>query len=87
MPINWECMKWLLRGIPRLRSRSMASVGRIHPDPVLLAGMLRASEKVSDLIFSPGRPPQVEIHGQLMGVEIPEAEPFRRTTRAASPPI
>src|SRR3981189_753952 len=38
--------------------------------PVLLAGMLRASEKVSDLIFSPGRPPQVEIHGQLTAVEI-----------------
>ncbi|MGA3107037.1 MAG: ATPase, T2SS/T4P/T4SS family [Terriglobales bacterium] len=37
---------------------------------VLLAGMLRASEKVSDLIFSPGRPPQVEIHGQLTPVEI-----------------
>src|ERR1700676_391968 len=37
---------------------------------VLLAGMLRASEKVSDLIFSPGRPPQVEIHGQLTAVEI-----------------
>ncbi|HWZ83756.1 MAG TPA: PilT/PilU family type 4a pilus ATPase [Terriglobales bacterium] len=40
------------------------------PTPVLLAGMLRASEKVSDLIFSPGRPPQVEIHGQLTPVEI-----------------
>jgi twitching motility protein PilT len=37
---------------------------------VLLAGMLRASEKVSDLIFSPGRPPQVEILGQLTPVEI-----------------
>jgi len=43
------------------------------PTPVLLAGMLRASEKVSDLIFSPGRPPQVEIHGQLTVVEIPGA--------------
>jgi len=32
--------------------------------------MLRASEKVSDLIFSPGRPPQVEVHGQLTAVEI-----------------
>jgi twitching motility protein PilT len=41
------------------------------PTPVLLAGMLRASDKVSDLIFSPGRPPQVEIHGQLVAVEIP----------------
>ena len=41
------------------------------PTPVLLAGMLRASDKVSDLIFSPGRPPQVEIHGQLVAVEAP----------------
>ena len=31
--------------------------------------MLRASERVSDLIFSPGRPPQVEIHGQLIAVQ------------------
>jgi len=40
------------------------------PTSVLLAAMLRASDKVSDLIFSPGRPPQVEIHGQLTPVEI-----------------
>src|ERR1022692_1853845 len=40
------------------------------PTSVLLAGMLRASEKVSYLIFSPGRAPQVEIHGQLAAVEI-----------------
>src|ERR1700683_3100074 len=40
------------------------------PTSVLLAGMLRASDKVSDLMFSPGRPPQVEIHGQLTAVEI-----------------
>jgi twitching motility protein PilT len=37
----------------------------------LLAAMLRASEGVSDLIFSPGRPPQVEIHGQLIPVQVP----------------
>ena len=47
-----------------------ASGSGLIPTPVLLAGMLRASEKVSDLIFSPGRPPQVEIHGQLTAVEI-----------------
>jgi twitching motility protein PilT len=41
------------------------------PTSVLLAGMLRASERVSDLIFSPGRPPQVEINGQLNAVQIP----------------
>ena len=33
--------------------------------------MLRASEGVSDLIFSPGRPPQVEIHGHLVAVQVP----------------
>src|SRR6478735_2542982 len=37
----------------------------------LLAAMLRATEKVSDLIFSPGRPPQVEIYGQLIPVQGP----------------
>ncbi len=44
------------------------------PTSVLLAGMLRASSKVSDLIFSPGRPPQIEVHGQLTPVEIPGSE-------------
>jgi twitching motility protein PilT len=32
--------------------------------------MLRASEKVSDLIFSPGRAPQVEVYGQLVPVHV-----------------
>ena len=41
------------------------------PTHALLAAMLRASEKVSDLIFSPGRPPQVEVYGQLMVVQGP----------------
>ena len=36
----------------------------------LLAAMLRANNQVSDLIFSPGRPPQVEIHGQLISVDV-----------------
>jgi len=39
--------------------------------PGLLAAMLRASDKVSDLIFSPGRPPQVEVYGQLTNVQVP----------------
>jgi twitching motility protein PilT len=41
------------------------------PTSVLLAGMLRSSLKVSDLIFSPNRPPQVEVHGQLTTVQLP----------------
>src|SRR2546427_11424948 len=37
----------------------------------LLAAMLRATDQVSDLIFSPGRPPQVEVYGQLIPVQAP----------------
>jgi twitching motility protein PilT len=36
----------------------------------VLNRMLAVDNKVSDLIFSPGRPPQVELTGDLMGVEI-----------------
>ena len=36
--------------------------------------MLRASDKVSDLIFSPGRPPQIELAGKLQPVRIPGLE-------------
>jgi twitching motility protein PilT len=39
--------------------------------PALLSAMLRAHEQVSDLIFSPGRPPQVEINGRLVAVQAP----------------
>jgi twitching motility protein PilT len=36
--------------------------------------MLRVSDNVSDLIFSPGRPPQVELTGKLQPVLIPGLE-------------
>src|SRR5436190_11248314 len=36
----------------------------------VLREMLRASDRVSDLIFSPGRPPQVELSGKLVPVNI-----------------
>jgi twitching motility protein PilT len=38
----------------------------------LIAAMLDSGKGISDLIFSPGRPPQVEQHGQLTPVMIPE---------------
>ncbi len=38
----------------------------------ILSAMLRTSSKVSDLIFSPGRPPQVELSGELVAVKIAE---------------
>jgi len=38
----------------------------------VLKTMLQVSSQVSDLIFSPGRPPQVELRGQLVPVKIAE---------------
>jgi twitching motility protein PilT len=38
--------------------------------PALLSAMLRAADKISDLVFSPGRPPQVQVHGQLIPVQV-----------------
>ncbi|HVF56968.1 MAG TPA: PilT/PilU family type 4a pilus ATPase [Pyrinomonadaceae bacterium] len=40
----------------------------------VLQRMLSVSDKVSDLIFSPGRPPQVELVGKLQPVPIPGLE-------------
>ena len=40
----------------------------------VLQRMLATSDKVSDLIFSPGRPPQVELLGELQPVEVPGLE-------------
>ena len=40
----------------------------------VLRQMLTASDKVSDLIFSPGRPPQIELAGKLEPVRIPGLE-------------
>ena len=37
----------------------------------IISSMLCAARHVSDLIFSPGRPPQVEASGQLIEVNIP----------------
>jgi len=42
--------------------------------PALLSAMLRAADKISDLIFSPGRPPQVQVYGQLIPVQVPGME-------------
>ena len=39
--------------------------------PALLGAMLRAAEKISDLIFSPGRPPQVQVYEQMIPVQVP----------------
>ncbi len=40
----------------------------------VLRQMLKTSDKVSDLIFSPGRPPQIELAGKLLPVNVPGLE-------------
>lgn len=40
------------------------------PTPNIIAAMLRAAKSTSDLIFSPGRAPQVEANGQLVQLRI-----------------
>src|ERR1051325_10416523 len=40
----------------------------------ILQRMLAVSDKVSDLIFSPGRPPQIELVGKLQPVAVPGLE-------------
>jgi twitching motility protein PilT len=41
------------------------------PTNEIIKAMLAHGQGISDLVFSPGRPPQVEKHGQLVPVEIP----------------
>jgi twitching motility protein PilT len=52
----------------------------------LLKAMLHAHDQVSDLIFSPGRVPQVEIHGELIAIQAPGLRPLTAddTRRIAS---
>jgi twitching motility protein PilT len=40
------------------------------PTARIIAAMLEAQPKASDLIFSPGRPPQVEVRGELVAVPL-----------------
>jgi twitching motility protein PilT len=40
--------------------------------PALIQTMLASGAGISDLVFSPGRPPQVEKHGDLVAVAVPD---------------
>jgi twitching motility protein PilT len=48
----------------------------------VLRQMLKASDKVSDLIFSPGRPPQVELAGKLQPIQVPGLDKLTPTHTA-----
>ena len=47
-------------------AKSAAPVQRTIHTAQLVTAMLKANTQVSDLIFSPGRAPQIEVNGQLV---------------------
>lgn len=50
---------------------TVAQSGTLMATPTIISAMLKSAPHISDLIFSPGRPPQVQTNGQLMPVRIP----------------
>jgi hypothetical protein len=48
-----------------------AAEGNSKLGPAMILAMLDAGDGISDLIFSPGRPSQIERHGDLIGVQVP----------------
>src|SRR5207237_437616 len=57
-------------GVYNLLSQRRGSMKNFNLDAILEA-MLKISDRVSDLNFSVGRPPQVEVDGQLVSVNFP----------------
>ncbi|MGH9860887.1 MAG: type IV pilus twitching motility protein PilT, partial [Candidatus Acidiferrales bacterium] len=55
---------------PTPQGEAAASSRQPIPANSIISAMLRTSKQVSDLIFSPGRAPQVEVNGQLLPVQI-----------------
>jgi len=51
---------------------AVAGTAASNATPALISAMLDSGAGISDLIFSPGRPPQVERHGDLATVPIAE---------------
>jgi twitching motility protein PilT len=49
-----------------------ASPNNLIATPELIRALLDAGTGISDLMFSPGRPPQVEQHGHLVPVVVPQ---------------
>jgi twitching motility protein PilT len=45
--------------------------------PEVIKTLLAQGQGISDLVFSPGRPPQVEKHGELVSVDVPQLGALR----------
>jgi twitching motility protein PilT len=59
------------QGAQTAEATSSPGATPVIPTPDIISVMLRISKQVSDLIFSPGRAPQVELNGRLAEVPIP----------------
>jgi twitching motility protein PilT len=68
-----ECEMDVPVAVPTIPGTSTTPAAAAAP-PVatntIIATMLRAAPKISDLIFSPGRAPQVEVNGELVQLKI-----------------
>ena len=71
---------------PVLVFGSAVSTPAAVPTATVIATMIDAGQGISDLVFSPGRPPQVERSGELVGVAIPQLPALKPedTARIAS---
>ncbi|NOT26870.1 MAG: PilT/PilU family type 4a pilus ATPase [Acidobacteria bacterium] len=47
------------------------------PTPELIAALLDSAKGISDIVLSPGRPPQAELYGELVEIALPEGEKLR----------
>ena len=64
-------------------SSALASLSQDRSTNAILSAMIGVSEKVSDLIFSPNRPPQVKLNGKLVAVPGQAVLSADDTTRVA----
>src|ERR1700736_4240587 len=63
---------------------AMAPTPAPFSTPLLLAAMLKTSARISDLFFTPGKPPLVEISGKLTPAGIPRTLTSEDTRRIAA---
>ena len=47
------------------------------PTPELIAALLDSAKGISDIVLSPGRPPQAELYGELVEIPLPDGATLR----------
>jgi len=69
---------------PTAAAAAVAAAATPFSTPALLVAMLKTSEKISDLFFTPGKPPLVEINGKLTPAGMARVLNTEDTRRIAS---